>query len=724
PPEIRLSKEEIAETEHLRREMGTLEDVGGAPEPQTPAPSEPSEARPAGHETQVVEVPNVQAVKTEAAPQPQATPAETPLKPIIELRGEVLDKTLKSMFETYRGDWARIVKAHKDGKLSDAEFANLRTLRAQLGRVLSAEAQYIRDNAVSSGPMANDFQIAYLKEHPAFGEQISDGVLEMLTDMAANNPTVAVMLEDWKAGRFKFELDPTLPGLGRHITGTDVVRVNPFFRDSKITNGRAQLRTLDDIAATMLHEYMHFRGYGELRAWYEQLNFLRQRGRVGASKYEMAHAFGARADADRVSAIQGLLQNLRERYKDRYPPEVLDQWVNWRANEFDPLRPLEMLQPGPVAGAEVRPAGEPPGAQARLEDPGAGNGPADSPEAGGGAPSYDPLERTPSEAYRPPPQTVRRIDVRGDKGILPDFAEPGAWTAPDNRTFTLEGIAGGDKGKYAEVFALVGGGYDGYVIKIYDKKEYDVIGQNYVNGNPVPEKASMSDAVADIVHGAEVLEKHGILHLRVTEAVMADAAPYVIQERLRDGDVVLGPSGALTPGQQQAVIELFDHLAREGVIWDDSHGGNIFVRPRPGATDQWEAGILDTDRIVEWGQVPSKRLASFLTLVRVNPAGRTKQINSLEGTKVWNPRDAREFMAKMFEMGHRWLSYDEEKQTFVPGRLDPKQVEEEGHFVLEGPPKQHGSLDPRILDFGPRRALARSVPHPSGGALLGLAMAA
>ena len=301
----------------------------------------------------------------------------------------------------------------------------------------------------------------------------------------------------------------------------------------------------------------------------------------------------------------------------------------------------------------------------------------------------DPFERAPSASLKLPPRTVPRIDA--SKFEAP-YSEPRAgteWTAPDGSRYTLEDIPGGLDGKYAEAFGVTGGKHVGRVAKIYGKyidrfpDTWDPASQRMI-----PQKMTAADIVADIVHGAEVLTKHDILHLKLVEGVSASENPYVIQERLGSQDYTLGRDAVLTAAEQAAVAELFSALRSAKIVWEDGHISNIFFRKSGG---KLKAGVLDTDRIVEWGNVPSRRLANLLDSIRAHPSGGPKPIRSLEGTHYWEPTSCDEVSSKLLEY-NGWIIFENGRFEFR--RIDPDLLD--GGFDLTGWRRQN--YDPTNIE--------------------------
>lgn len=241
--------------------------------------------------------------------------------------------------------------------------------------------------------------------------------------------------------------------------------------------------------------------------------------------------------------------------------------------------------------------------------------------------------------------------------------EPFDWTAPDGTPFKLKGIG---EGRYAEVFEIVEGPHKGSVIKIYGKQK-DTMPYEYAPRRNV--EFGPNQIVGDIVYGSELLAQHKILHFQTKQAVfdLDGGLPYLVQQRKGARDFIVSDiKQPLNRAQQQAIVDLYDDMAKAGIIWEDGGAGNIFLRDLGGG--KWAAGVVDTDRIAKFGQVPTERLGA---LMDAPTAGPLYGVNSIAPRRGWQPANAREYMAKALEYKH-WVRY--ENGQFVPGRLDPSVV--------------------------------------------------
>jgi hypothetical protein len=294
----------------------------------------------------------------------------------------------------------------------------------------------------------------------------------------------------------------------------------------------------------------------------------------------------------------------------------------------------------------------------------------------------NPFQARPN-AHVPPASAVRRTPRPGVEAALPEYrrssaTQPQTWTSPDGRRFELEEIG---QGLNADVYGIRRGDRAGNVLKTFARPDKKGVSLDR-GGNEVYHDSSPREMAEDVVHGAELLAEHKIPHKRVVEALVDGPAPYVIQERLQTSgnrERVVKDMGPLTEAQQRAIVDYYDRVARAGLIMEDAHAGNLYLRQI--GPDRWEAGLLDTDRVATFGQLPSQRL-SHLMKQPVEGLGRVPTLQTREGL-VWTPANAREYAAKMFEH-NKWLKY--ENGEFVPGLLDPAIVREKFDLNVGPPP--------------------------------------
>lgn len=277
------------------------------------------------------------------------------------LTGPELDRALDLLFRRFDGRKEVLREAMKGLGSEDKRLMN--ALAKDIQDYFGTEANFMRQRMESGTRYATGFQADYLKKHPNFVRQLEDAALAKIEEAASrfNNQAAMAFVAHLKTGSFRIGVDPELPALGRYSSRTaDRIAVNPFFRDAVLTGGRSQLRTIDDIASTMLHEFVHKSGHGELRAWFEQYRFLTQVGREEAIKFGAAREFKeAYQTLGKVDAMESLASEIRRVYKDRYDMEKLLRTTAWEPDTFAPIplpeRALPKARPRPTIEPAARP---------------------------------------------------------------------------------------------------------------------------------------------------------------------------------------------------------------------------------------------------------------------------------------------------------------------------------------------------------------------------------
>jgi hypothetical protein len=106
---------------------------------------------------------------------------------------------------------------------------------------------------------------------PLLRDRLNARVLDLIADAADSGSVLAArFLDDVTEGRVMFHWAPDLEGLGLYSSRAglrDVLLVNPFGA------GGARPRSAHEIAGTILHEYVHFKGFNETRAFFEEFKF-------------------------------------------------------------------------------------------------------------------------------------------------------------------------------------------------------------------------------------------------------------------------------------------------------------------------------------------------------------------------------------------------------------------------------------------------------------------
>lgn len=245
------------------------------------------------------------------------------------LSGKQVDEAIDLFFNRFDGRASAMREAWDT--LSKAEKKLLNNLVKDIQEYFAAEAKLVNETIKKSGRYANRLQLAYWQEHPNFANAIRAAAIEKIEAAATKhgNQAAQAFMAHLEAKNFRTSFDPRTRGLGYFDPDVpDEITVNPFFKDAVFTERRSRLRTIDDIASTLLHEFVHKEGHGELRAWFEQYRFLQQVGRQEAVKYGAAAQFaGEIAELGEISAIEALMKTIRGVYKDKY-----DTGTIWRSS--------------------------------------------------------------------------------------------------------------------------------------------------------------------------------------------------------------------------------------------------------------------------------------------------------------------------------------------------------------------------------------------------------
>ncbi|SFR43973.1 hypothetical protein SAMN04488005_1976 [Yoonia tamlensis] len=263
-----------------------------------------------------------------------------------------LNRTTDLVFgDTHRGDWDSVYDAIRRGEIGPERAAMVQALRREIDDLAGLESSYMNTlRRADNGPIATPEQVALWRNNPGLQQEVQDGVLDIIRRAAAppnDNQTAQAFLAHLDAGNVRLRFDAESPFLGyapkrvlpdgREIP-IDEIAVNPFFRHDAITGGASRVRTLDDMAATFIHEFAHRMGHGEMRAWMEEFHFLRQMGREGAAKLDDASAFARIAGEDGpVSAVSALRENLRGTYGSLYDALRLERQLTIPEGGLTPI---------------------------------------------------------------------------------------------------------------------------------------------------------------------------------------------------------------------------------------------------------------------------------------------------------------------------------------------------------------------------------------------------
>jgi hypothetical protein len=240
--------------------------------------------------------------------------------------------------------------------------------------------------------------------------------------------------------------------------------------------------------------------------------------------------------------------------------------------------------------------------------------------------------------------------------------------------------------------------------------------------NPELSREQILESARGVVHGANYLldppvptSAPPIPHKRVLMADTDGALPYTITEALDPASEWQIPKSGrhytrpLSRDEQVAVLELYQNLSRQGLVWADGHLDNIYFFKDGGGV---RAGILDTDRIGHLPSRPGVPLApgdEALVRWRDSYAQLPQQYNihSLlpDPTNVDRLTDPSVFMAKMLE--HKALiRFDPGTGSYGPGFIDDLDLVRK-FFNIDGPPGVSG-LVPGPGAFQDRRMRAWS----------------
>ncbi|MBI2490489.1 MAG: hypothetical protein HYV94_00035, partial [Candidatus Rokubacteria bacterium] len=240
--------------------------------------------------------------------------------------------------------------------------------------------------------------------------------------------------------------------------------------------------------------------------------------------------------------------------------------------------------------------------------------------------------------------------------------------------------------------------------------------------NPALSRDEVVESAQGVVHGANHLLNPPvpggappIPHKKVLMADTDGPMPYTITEALDPKtEWQIAKSGRhyarpLDKGEQTAVLELYQNLANQGLVWADGHLDNIyFFRDAGGAV---KAGILDTDRIGHLGAgaglkpLPGDAVVEQWARSYAN-LPRDYNIQSMKPDKGNFGRltDSNYFMMKMLE--HKGLiRFDPGTGAFQPGLVDDLDLVRK-FFTIDGP----GGISRLAPERGPRWA---RVPPPA-----------
>ncbi len=276
-----------------------------------------------------------------------------------------------------------------------------------------------------------------------------------------------------------------------------------------------------------------------------------------------------------------------------------------------------------------------------------------------------------------PPFDVRRVDR--PELLEATWPKPGeSWKAPNGETFVLGERLDAGRNANARVFPILEGEHRGRALKVLPAEELVHTGYDAATQTSKLEAYPVLD---DILHGSELLNRNGIPQLRIHEVSSQGELVYIVQDLFPEGHVIPGHGRKLNYEQEGAILDLFERLVVKDLIWEDARGGNVLLVPT--GDRGWQAVMFDTDRIVQWSEVPSPRLQHLMDLPIKLPAKEgvdarsTSNILSHEEGYTWQPRSAVEYMTKVLEYKN-WIRFDRRAYRFERpahgGGLDPERV--------------------------------------------------
>jgi hypothetical protein len=158
------------------------------------------------------------------------------------------------------------------------------------------------------------------------------------------------------------------------------------------------------------------------------------------------------------------------------------------------------------------------------------------------------------------------------------------------------------------------------------------------------DESTAREVLERTIRGARYLEQARIPHARIGpgDVFPGSARPHYLQQR-----VILGPdvkmftnletrTAAFGREYQEAVVELYQKLAKANLVMIDGHAENLFFRLVDG---RWQAGILDPDMIVPFRGSPQNAFLN-LELILIEFAPASQGIHSMARPRVPRPLEA------------------------------------------------------------------------------------
>jgi hypothetical protein len=307
-----------------------------------------------------------------------------PLTP-AELEAERrLQRGLDLFLKDHRGSVTKLKEAINTGAIKGDDLNIVEEAVKQFQSTLVDEIAYVRVEQLASTRAANKWQQAFAEKHPNFVKAQMGLAEEIIRrDAALGDPIARAMVEDLDAGLLSLTADARVEAFG-YNKKTQVAFANIFALHG--ASGRPVVRHPVDLASTLYHEYIHERGFNEVRAWAEQLRFInRHAGSVGdvskfPGKWDQAAKFKATEAKDPAAALAELQTGLANTYRSKYTPERLKETLLADAPTWEPVRSAASGAPR-AAPRKVAPVASPPAAAAP-----AAAAKAAAPPAGGAVP--------------------------------------------------------------------------------------------------------------------------------------------------------------------------------------------------------------------------------------------------------------------------------------------------------------------------------------------------
>ncbi len=246
-------------------------------------------------------------------------------------------KAAKELYEKRFGKSPRKYKqALERGEVSAADARLLEGyFRRNRAKAAAAAKRAARGYNHRIARYASEEILRWWDGNPRYQAELRDQMLAVIEDAARRgNRTAEAFVAHLRAGNFRIDIDPRLDVVGRYrgkpsgarnVAGHKIY-VNPFYRSDTLNGGKPFMRTVNDIASTALHEFVHSMGHGEVRAWAEQFEFLNQVGAKGALKADFAARFARREQAaGRFAALEDLEARVRKIYAKRFSGERLEE---------------------------------------------------------------------------------------------------------------------------------------------------------------------------------------------------------------------------------------------------------------------------------------------------------------------------------------------------------------------------------------------------------------